>query len=169
GRGSEPAGDQVSSSAPPRAMRATMTVTVAARPTGPAPRFFSDRHWTPRPRANIAMARHTVWIQPSPVIANSGSRPKVRSAAMARKPRTNSGTIGGRLALTGAASVFVDTAPEAEPSGEPAPPSMRAAVLASAVAPAAATVPDPASDPVLASAAVDCTSARDFASLRRTA
>src|SRR5699024_1025368 len=111
--------DQVNSSAPPRAMSATMTVTVAARPIGPAPRFLSDRHWTPRPRANIAMARHTVWIQLSPVIANSGSSPKVRSAAMARNPRTNSGTIGGRLALTGAASVFVDTVPEEESPGEP--------------------------------------------------
>src|SRR5699024_7550175 len=161
--------DQVSSSAPPRAMSATMTVTVAARPIGPAPRFFSDRHWTPRPRANIAMARHTVWIQLSPVIANSGSSPNVRSAAMARKPRTNSGTIGGRLALTGAASVFVDTVPEEGSSGEPAPPSMLAAVLASAPASALASAPDPAPDPAPASAVVDCTFARDFASPRRTA
>src|SRR5699024_11595564 len=97
------------------------------------------------------------------------SSPNVRSAAMARKPRTNSGTIGGRLALTGAASVFVDTVPEEGSSGEPAPPSMLAAVLASAPASALASAPDPAPDPAPASAVVDCTFARHFPPPPRTA
>src|SRR5699024_8318395 len=161
--------DQVSSSAPTRAMSATMTVTVATRPIGPAPRFFSDRHWNPRPRANSAMARHPDWIQHSTLIADSGSSPDVRGAAMARKPRTNGGTFGGRWALSGAASVFGDTVPEEGSSGEPAPPSMLAAVVASAPASALASAPDPAPDPAPASAVVDCAVATDFASPRRTA